>query len=96
MALKDVKLYHDIVEHRKKFYHVGYVDYDKDLPSSITIVPKESLIPSYEKDYNDMRSSFIYGDSLEFKDLLKFLETLQNKFRNMVSNDTKRQESISM
>ena len=88
MALKDIKLYHDIVEHRRRFYHVGYVDYDKDLPSSITIVPREDLIPSYEKDYNDMRSSFIYGESLDFKDLLKFLETLQGKIRGMSSKDT--------
>lgn len=35
MALNDSDLYYDIVEHRKKFYHVGYVDYDKELPSSI-------------------------------------------------------------
>ncbi len=27
----DLVLYHEIVEHRRKFYHVGYVDYDKEL-----------------------------------------------------------------
>jgi predicted nucleotidyltransferase component of viral defense system len=83
MALNDSTLYYDIVEHRKKFYHVGYVDYDKELPSTITIVPKAELISSYEKDYNDMRSSFIYGKSLEFNELLGFLETLQQRFRNV-------------
>ena len=82
-ALNDSNLYYDIVEHRKKFYHVGYVDYDKELPASITIVPSEELVPKYEADYNDMRSSFIYGEALEFADLLKFLETLQERFRKI-------------
>ena len=82
-ALNDSTLYHDIVEHRKKFYHVGYVDYDKELPASITIVPSEELVPKYEVDYNDMRSSFIYGEALEFADLLKFLESLQERFRKV-------------
>lgn len=85
MALGDSKLYHDIVEHRKKFYHVGYVDYNKELPASITIVPSDELRPRYEDDYNVMRSSFIYGKSLEFADLLKFLEALQNEFRIVVA-----------
>lgn len=68
---------------RKKFYHVGYVDYDKELPETITIVPREELVSKYEEDYNDMRSSFIYGGALEFSDLLKFLKTLQERFRKI-------------
>lgn len=83
MALSDSNLYYDIVEHRKKFYHVGYVNYDKELPETITIVPREELVSKYEEDYNDMRSSFIYGEALEFSDLLKFLETLQERFRKI-------------
>lgn len=83
MALSDSNLYYDIVEHRKKFYHVGYVNYDKELPETITIVPREELVSKYEEDYNDMRSSFIYGEALEFSDLLKFLKTLQERFRKI-------------
>lgn len=83
MALSDSNLYYDIVEHRKKFYHVGYVDYNKELPETITIVPREELVSKYEEDYNDMRSSFIYGEALEFSDLLKFLKTLQERFRKI-------------
>lgn len=83
IALCDSDLYHDIVEHRKKFYHVGAVDYDKELPATITIVPREDLIPQFEADYKDMRSSFIYGKSLNFNELLQFLETLQEKFRKV-------------
>lgn len=83
MALNDSDLYYDIVEHRKKFYHVGYVDYDKELPSSITILPTKDLIPHFEDDYKAMRLSFIYGGSLNFDELLIFLEKLQERFRHV-------------
>lgn len=88
MALSDSKLYYDIVEHRKKFYHVGYVDYDKELPSSITIVPSDKLKPKYEEDYKKMQTSFIYGKSLDFADLITFLETLQKELRKVPPRET--------
>ena len=83
MALKDVALYHEIVEHRRKFYHVGYVDYDRDLPSNIQIVPSDNLMSSYETDYNEMRINFIYGKALEFGELMDRMSILQNRFREI-------------
>ena len=81
MALQDVTLYHEIVEHRRKFYHVGYVDYDMDLPANIQIVPDEELMPSFEADYKAMKKSFIYGKALDFDVLIERLKTLQDRFR---------------
>lgn len=83
MALKNVALYHEIVEHRRKFYHVGYVDYDKELPSNIQIVPNEELIPAYETDYDEMKESFIYGTPLDFKELMQKMSELQERVRNI-------------
>ena len=85
MALKDVALYHEIVEHRRKFYHVGYVDYDKELPVNIQIVPNEELMQAYETDYNEMKESFIYGQSLEFEELMQKMAELQERMRNIKS-----------
>ena len=34
-ALEDTALYQAIVEHRRKFYHLGYVNYDLDYPAAI-------------------------------------------------------------
>ena len=86
VALNDVALYEDVVNHRRKFYHVGYVDYDKELPQSIQIVPSDALLPSYEADYNEMRGSFIYGESLDFSALMKRMTELQERFRK-ISNE---------
>lgn len=81
MALKNAALYHEIVEHRRKFYHVGYVDYDKELPANIQIVPDEELMSAYETDYNEMKESFIYGDALDFKELIKKIADIEQRFR---------------
>ena len=82
-ALGDADLYHEIVEHRRKFYHVGYVDYEKNQPDNIQIVPDEALMSSYEADYNEMKESFIYGQSLDFKDLIEQIELLQKRFKKI-------------
>lgn len=82
-ALQDTSLYNEIVEHRRRFYHLGYVDYDNDLPDKIKILPGEALMPEYEKDYNDMKTSFIYGDALNFDQLIERLSVLQDRFRAM-------------
>lgn len=83
IALNDWALYHEIVEHRRKFYHVGYVDYDKDLPANIQIVPSEELMPAYEADYNEMKESFIYGQALDFGELIDKIKMLQAQFRKI-------------
>ncbi|KWW32053.1 MAG: hypothetical protein AUK63_149 [bacterium P3] len=76
-------LYHEIVEHRRKFYHVGYVDYDKELPANIQIVPSDELKSAYEADYNEMKESFIYGDALDFTELMKKLTEIESRFRSI-------------
>ena len=78
MALKDITLYHEVVQHRQKFYHV---DAEKEMPANIQIVPSEALMPSFEADYNEMRKSFIYGQSLGFFELMSRMKELQERFR---------------
>ena len=85
IALNNTALYHEIVEHRRKFYHVGYVDYDKELPANIQIVPNEELIPAYEADYNEMKNSFIYGQPPTFVEIIKSMKFIQERFRQIVS-----------
>ena len=83
MALNDITLYQEIVEHRRKFYHVGYVDYDKELPTNIQILPSEEQMSAYEADYNEMKESFIYGQPLTFSELIDKIKILQAQFRKI-------------
>ena len=81
MALSDKDLYRKIVEHRRKFYHVGYADYDKDYPESIVFLPPERCLKEWESDYGEMLEHFVYGSTLSFEELLKRISVLQDRFR---------------
>lgn len=50
-ALNDGKLFKAIVEHRRRFYHLGYVDYDKDYPAKIDFIPQNKVMNAYRLDY---------------------------------------------
>lgn len=81
-ALSDGKLYLEIVQHRKKFYRHSYVNYDKELPDIIEILPPQALLEAFRSDYNAMRESFIYEDKpLTFDELLKSIADIQEHFR---------------
>lgn len=80
-ALNDIVLYKEIVEHRKVFYHLGGVDYALNMPETISFCPVGEIRDKMNEDYQKMKSSFIYGTPLEFDDLMKRLEELQNRFR---------------
>ena len=47
-ALADAELYKAIVEHRRKFYHVSYADYDKNYPDRIAFYPPERSLKTWE------------------------------------------------
>ena len=81
MALADHDLYMQIVRHRKKYYHLGYVDYDKILPDAIDFVPPARVIDSFRSDYNEMTGSFIYEESsLDFDSLLQRIAAIRELF----------------
>lgn len=82
-ALGDFELYKRIVEHRRKFYHVGGVNYDLDFPATIMFCPVGEMREKIGEDYKKMCSSFIYGKPLDFDKLMERLETLQNRFRKI-------------
>ncbi len=84
-ALADDGLYHAIIEHRKKFYHISSVDYSSDERGQIRIVPTKSLMEEYRKDYELMKGSFIYDTvPLTFDELLKRIKMLEGKFNRTI------------
>jgi hypothetical protein len=78
-ALSNRKLYDSIVEHRKAYYALKYVNYDLHAPSTINFTIPESVIGAWKDDYADMRRFFIYGESLEFDALLQKMRELQER-----------------
>ena len=87
-ALGDAGLYRAIVEHRRKFYHLGYVDYDKDYPEKIEFVPKGEVLEAFRRDYvENMVNGYIYGDAMEFDALMSRMRELQERFRMVKATD---------
>ena len=83
-ALEDFELYRTIVEHRRKFYHLGYVDYDRDYPKSLSFVPQGKTLEAFRKDYVDnMVDGYIYGPAITFEELLERLKELQDRFNGL-------------
>ena len=84
-ALNDGKLYKAIVEHRRRFYHLGYVDYDKDYPAKIDFIPQDEVMNAYRLDYeSNMVDGYIYGKAKSFDELMNRMEKLLIDFRRIV------------
>lgn len=82
-ALADRTLYGAIVEHRRAYYALKYVNYDLHAPATINFLIPEQAVESWKADYADMRRFFIYGQSLEFDALIRKMVELQNRVRTM-------------
>lgn len=82
-ALAERSLYNSIVEHRRTYYALKYVNYDLHTPSTINFVIPEQERETWTLDYADMKRFFIYGDSLEFDALMKRIEELQKRVKDI-------------
>lgn len=84
LALSDRQLYEHIVEHRRTYYGLKYVDYDRHRPDTICFLPPDKHLPEWEKDYQEMQRHFIFTGSPSFEDLMDALGKLQDSFHNKV------------
>ncbi len=82
-ALKERALYDSVVEHRRTYYALKYVNYDLLDPATIDFTLPERVLGAWKEDYANMRRFFIYGQSLEFDALIQRLKDLQDRVRNI-------------
>jgi len=80
-ALEDDALYDAIVEHRRTYYALKYVNYDLHARNTIQFVPPIDVQDAWRRDYEDMRNFFIYGQALDFDKLMERIRDLQNRIR---------------
>lgn len=65
-VLQEKELYKNIVTHREKFNPLRVLDYGNLTPEKIKILPPDTGIKEYEKDYSEMTKFMIYGEALTF------------------------------
>ncbi len=82
-ALKNTDLYNNIVAHREKFNPLRGLDYSNHIPSKISLIPPDTVMKDYEKDYEAMTSFMIYGDPLKFDPLMKRILELQTRINGI-------------
>ena len=82
-AIKDTELYNGIVTHREKFNPLRGLDYSNHIPGKIKIVPPDTVIKEWEKDYQAMTQNMIYGDPLSFDNLIKRILELQKRVNSI-------------
>jgi hypothetical protein len=82
-ALNDKDLYHSVVEHRRIFVGLKDFDYDTLAPKTIKIVPPDNIISEWKEDYETMRETMIYGESLPFNKLIDKIKQLNERINHM-------------
>lgn len=82
-ALSNHALYKTIVEHRKTYYALKYVNYDLHNPATINFMLPDYAMETWKTDYENMRRFFIYGESLDFDNLMQRMQVLQEKIRSV-------------
>jgi ribosome-interacting GTPase 1 len=83
IGLNDRNLYDSIVEHRKKFNQIRGISYDNHTPDKINFLPPQEVVANWERDYANMRD-MIYGETLNFTQLITRIKELQKRFRQLV------------
>jgi predicted nucleotidyltransferase component of viral defense system len=82
-ALADKDLFGNIVEHRRLFIGLKGFDYDTLNPATIVIIPPENVITKWQQDYETMRQTMIYGESLPFNKLLDKIKQLNERVNQL-------------
>ena len=82
-ALENKELYKNIVEHRRIFVGLKGFDYDTLAPTTITIVPPDTIIDLWKTDYETMRETMIYESSLPFNKLIDQIKQLNERINQI-------------
>ena len=82
-ALNDNELYNSIVEHRRVFVGLKEFDYSTLATKTINIIPPERVISEWKQDYEIMRDTMIYGESLSFDKLIYRIKQLNETINRL-------------
>lgn len=82
-ALNDEELYFSVIDHRRKFIGLKGFDYSTLLPKRLQIIPPAGIYEAWQKDYETMRETMIYGESLPFDLLIEKIKTLNESIREL-------------
>jgi len=80
-ALEDTPLYTKLIQHRRRYARLRYVDYNTLNHAELSFVPPMGWVEEFRKDYESLQGSIIYGESLPFDELMNQLKLFNDKVR---------------
>lgn len=80
-VINNDELWDTIAHHRKIFTPLRDVNYTHDIRDRIILVPPLSIIDNWRKDYEAMRNTMIYVESLPFDTLIDRIKILEIRFK---------------
>ena len=81
--MADTQLYASLVSHRSVFNAIRGIDYSRHTPQLLSILPPQDVLPLWQEDYKTMQDKFIYGDSPSFSELMKSLQSIQDRLHEI-------------
>ena len=80
-AIKNKELFETLVQHRSKYTPIRGISYELHTPQTINFIPPAEVTELWKKDYQAMQEFMIYGETLEFEELIDKLKNLNEIFR---------------
>lgn len=82
-AIKNIELYEQVVEHRRKFIGLKGFDYSTLDKETIRFVPAGEIRTKWETDYKNTIMSMVLGDARSFDEVMKRLEDFNSKVNEL-------------
>lgn len=79
-AIKNKELFETLVQHRSKYTSIRGISYDLHTPQTINFIPPAEVTELWKKDYQAMQEFMIYGETLEFENLISRMQELKERF----------------
>ncbi len=81
LAIGDFPLLHDVIEHKKKYFKVGWAKYEEAIPGTIRIYPHDALLKSLRDDYRQMEH-MLFGEIPDLDTVIQVIKDFENRLNS--------------
>lgn len=79
-AAADKGLFQRCADHRQVFFRQNWVDYGTLKPGSLRLLPADTHLADWRRDYEQMRGPMFFGETPGFDDILKEVGEFEKRF----------------
>jgi hypothetical protein len=79
-AVADHSLFDRVAEHREVFFRLSWVDYATIRPGSLRLLPPDSHLKAWRRDFDEMRGPMFFGEVPTFDEVLRVVGTFEKTF----------------